>query len=368
MIMPKLLFIQYRPAGKVMNGGDQATKRNYELLCRVLGAEAVEVYYVHGEENRSSLFAYLKGALYMPFGYFFGLTPQRVRALVEKANEYDFVFIDRSVFGIVAKALKEAGYQGKIISHFHNFETAYFAAKVKPYVPFRRVLLRCVARNDEYACRYSDAVIALNQRDADLLQTHFGKTPEMIIPISMSDRYAEAEDKTLTSVPLKCLFLGSYFPANTEGIVWFMRNVAPHVEADIKIVGKGMGKLKEDCLELLQSVEIISDAPDLVPYLDWADVMVLPIFSGSGMKVKTCESLMYGKNIIGTDEAFEGYAIEDGISGWRCNTPAQFIQCITDFALNPQPRFNSAARQLFLTRYSEKAVENCFKQVVSVKK
>ncbi len=39
------------------------------------------------------------------------------------------------------------------------------------------------------------------------------------------------------------------------------------------------------------------------------DYIISPIFVGGGMKVKTCEALMYGKNIIGTSESFEGYDI-----------------------------------------------------------
>jgi len=35
--------------------------------------------------------------------------------------------------------------------------------------------------------------------------------------------------------------------------------------------------------------------------------VILPIISGSGMKTKTAEALMYGKSIIGIKEAFEGY-------------------------------------------------------------
>ena len=41
--------------------------------------------------------------------------------------------------------------------------------------------------------------------------------------------------------------------------------------------------------------------------------------TGSGMKVKTCEALMYGKNILGTDEAFEGYELDTARVGGRCN-------------------------------------------------
>ena len=362
--MPKLLFIQYKPFGSVMNGGDQCTKRNYDMLCHVLGEKNIESLYIHDEDKKRAIKSYVEALVYMPFGYFFGLTPQRVRKIVKKANSFEYVFIDRSVFGIIAKQLRTEGYQGKIISNFHNFETAYFEAKIKKYTPFRHVLLSNVMRNDRYACQYSDSVIVLNQRDAELLKVHFDRKPDFIIPISLSDRFMYVpEDKSLTSVPPKCLFLGSYFPANTEGIIWFMHNVAPYVDLDIKIVGKGMDKLKTDYPELLQDIEVISNVPDLTPYFHWADIMVLPIFSGSGMKVKTCESLMFGKNIIGTDEAFEGYEIINGISAWRCNTAEHYISCIRDFIDNPRPQFNIEARNLYLSNYSEASVLSQFKNL-----
>ena len=94
--------------------------------------------------------------------------------------------------------------------------------------------------------------------------------------------------------------------------------------------------------------------------------MVLPIFSGSGMKVKTCESLMYGKNIIGTDEALEGYEIEQGVSAWRCNTAEEFIACIQDFAHTPRPRYNAAARQLYCGQYSMDVALSTMKQLLRV--
>ena len=70
--MSKLLFIQYRPFGTVMNGGDQGTKKNLEMLGRVLGDENIEVYYLHDKAGKSSVMEYAKGAALMPFGYFLG--------------------------------------------------------------------------------------------------------------------------------------------------------------------------------------------------------------------------------------------------------------------------------------------------------
>ena len=364
--MSKLLFIQYRRAAKVMGGGEQCTKRNYDMLCKALGVANVEVYIIHEEENHSALKEYIKGALYMPFGYFFGLTPKRVHELVDKAKSFNYVFIDRSVFGILAKSLKEGGYKGKIITHFHNVEKQYFDDKVSKRLPFRNVLIRCADKNDAWACRYSDELIALNKRDADSLRQEYNASIRHVIPISLPDNAALlTPSKEKTSKCLKCLFLGSYFTPNNEGIIWFMRNVAPQVDVEIKIVGKGMAQLKVDEPEILKEVEVISDAPELLPYISWADVMVLPIFSGSGMKVKTCESLMNGKNIIGTDEAFEGYEIKERVSGWRCNTAEEYVACINEFAAHPLPKWNENARQCYLNNYSEKAVERMFKELLS---
>ena len=365
--MSKLLFIQYRPFGAVMNGGDQGTKKNLDMLHLALGKENVDVYYLHKNSGKSPLYEYLKAAFYLPFGYFLGLTPTKVRDIVKKAKSYDYVFIDRSLFGVIAKELKKANYNGKIITSFQNIEVLYMDAKMPKYMPFRNVLINCADINDQWSCEDSDVVIALNDRDKNELQKRYNRKTDIEIPVALEDKYAEAKIDTsvLTRQRPLCLFLGSYFLANNEGILWFMRNVYPHVDVDVKIVGRGMGKLKDEQQALLRDIQVISDAPDLVPYFEESDMMVLPIFSGSGMKVKTCESLMYGKNILATDEALEGYKIEEGVSAWRCNTPEEFIACINDFAKHPRPRFNMHARQCFLDNYSSEAVEKKYKELLS---
>ena len=364
--MPKLLFIQYRPFSSVMNGGEQGTKRNLDALYQVCGQNNVDIYYIH-KQTKSSLMDYIKGVLYLPFGYFFGLTPAKVKEIVRLSSQYDFIFIDRSIFGIIAKALQEANYRGKTIAFFQNVETLYMDAKLQKYMPFRNVFIRCADKNDEWSCRFSNKIIVLNERDKQQIATLYHKEADGIIPVTLKDKCDPSAMNTgkLTSKHPACLFLGAYFLANNEGILWFLQNVYPHVNIEVKIVGRGMAKLKAEQPKLLNNIEVVSDAPDLLPYLQWADMMVLPIFSGSGMKVKTCESLMYGKNILGTNEAFEGYRIAEGVSGWRCNTAEEYIACINDFAAHPYPKWNKNARQCYLDYYSDKAVEKIFKGLLN---
>lgn len=359
----KILFIRYKKSKNILEGGEQGSQKNYNVLSKLVGEDNITTYYIHDENKKKSVVDYAKGALYFPFNYYFGLTPVRVKEIVQMAQTYDVVFVDRSVFGIVAKKLKQSGYKGRIISFFHNVEVPYFEAKLGNK-PGKSILLRCINANDRYACQYSDKTIALNPRDDNELFTRYGKKADVLIPVAFKDKYQRKQySSEMTRPQPLCLFLGAYFPPNNEGILWFVQNVLPYVNVKMKVVGKGMSRLKEE-EQVLKDIEVISDAPDLLPYFEEADIMILPIFKGSGMKVKTCESLMYGKNIIATDEAFVGYEVDYDKVGGKCNTVDEFIACIKDFENNPRPRFNAYSRQMFLENYSEEVVVEKFREVL----
>lgn len=362
--MKRMLFIWYKRPNAIPEGGGQCSLRNYNAMCRLLESGHVDSLYIHDDDRKRPLSAYLRFLLYMPAGYYFGLYPKRVKQIVRQAMCYDYVFIDRSVFGILAKRLKEAGYKGRIITHFHNVETVYFDARLPQYMPLRHLFMHCIDVNDRYACRYADTVLTLNRRDETLLRQKYGLRQSIQIPIALADKYSGKGDTTdkIAKQP-HCLFIGSYFPANTQGILWFVSNVLPHTDAQLTIVGKGMDRLRQE-IPVSLSVCIESDVPDLAPFIEAADIVVLPIFSGSGMKVKTCEALMYGKNILGTDEAFEGYDADYNRVGGLCNTAEEFLAAISRLAGNAVPRFNKYSRQVFLDKYSEQAVAAQFGKVL----
>lgn len=358
-----LLFIRYKKTKSIFEGGEQCSQKNYNVLSQIVGKDHVFTYYIHDENKKKKLTDYAKGLFYFPFNYYFGLTPKRIKEIIHLAQNFEVVFIDRSVFGIIAKKLKENHYHGRIVTFFHNVEVPYFESKLGNRLG-KGIILKCIDANDYYGCKYSDKTIALNSRDDGELFDRYGKKADALIPIAFKDKYLKEQfcNESTHTTPI-CLFLGAYFPPNNEGIIWFIKNVLPHVNIRMKIVGKGMSRLKAE-EPLLKDIEVISDAPDLLPYFEEADIMILPIFKGSGMKVKTCESLMYGKNIIATDEAFMGYEVDYNKVGGKCNTAEEFIACIKDFEQNPRTRFNAYSRQIFLEKYSEESVLPKFKAIL----
>ena len=361
----RILIIRYKKTRGIPEGGEQGSEKNLIVLRQIAGEENVDTYFIHDEAHRRTPWEYLQGILYMPFGYYFGLTPKRVKEIVGKAQGYDVVFVDRSVFGIIAKRLKETGYKGRVVCFFHNVEAIYFSAKYSNRMnPMRWLVVPCADRNDRWSCRYADRFIALSTRDDDEIFRRYRRHADVLIPVAFVDRYKRnTYSSELTAEKPLCMFLGSYFPANVEGIEWFVKNVLPHVDIRMQIAGKGMEKLK-DAEWMRPDIEVLSNVPDLDPLFEAADIMVLPIFKGSGMKVKTCESLMFGKNIIGTPEAWSGYELDYSKAGACVFTPDEFIAAINDFCRHPRPRFNEYSRKIFLEQYSADRMVDKFRAVL----
>lgn len=350
----KILYIGFKRQESILIGGGIANMRSLRTLRKYFGEENVVEYFILDEAKGRSLWSYILAVLLFPFNYHNGLTPRKVRDIIELAQSYDYVFLSTSVVGIIAKKLKLSGYQGKVITHYHNVESIYYDAQMPKWLPGRQVVVSCAAHNDEYGCKYSDKIITLSERDSIYLERHYGRKADAIISVSIEDKFRPVDENVMTGQCPKCFFLGSYFKPNNDGVLFFIKNVLPHVKIDFKVIGKGMSKLKQEnsCME---AIEVVNDAPDLRPYFEEADFMILPIFAGSGMKVKTCESLMYGKNILGSTESFEGYHVDTDKVGGLCNTAQEYIDRIQYFIQHPVPRFNKYSREFFVRNHSEES-------------
>ena len=195
-------------------------------------------------------------------------------------------------------------------------------------------------------------------RDASSILERYGRTPDALLPVTLEDKLRERPAGNVPERP-SCLFLGAYFRPNVEGLRWFAENVFPQAGIELKVVGKGMEKLRG---LLPEGIEVIGSVDDLAPYITAADAMILPIFKGSGMKVKTCESIMYGKNIIGTPEAFEGYGLDPASAGGCCTSKEEFLAALR--SLPGRPRFNEYTRGVYEASHTPEAALKTLESVL----
>ncbi len=105
-------------------------------------------------------------------------------------------------------------------------------------------------------------------------------------------------------------FIGSLdWMPNIEGLHWFLKNCWPQVHQrwpgiTFHIAGRNT---PETLLKLdMPGVVVHGEVPDATAFINQHSVMVVPLFSGSGMRVKIVEGMMMGKVIITTPVGREG--------------------------------------------------------------
>ncbi len=363
----RVLFISYS-SGQHLSGGTQCVMRNRECIEEIFGKENTRSYFIRPIARHSGFKAIAKHWFYNAKCYMAGLTDNHIDEITDliKQGGYDTVFIDSSQLGILAKTIRRVFSSINIYVFFQNIEYDYFKSVIIQGKDYLRAYWIPIAKlNEYYACQFANGLITLTEHDGKRMQQLYHRKPDIVIPITMHDDYTFEGRKNIgitDNGQLELLFVGSFFPGNTNGLQWFCKTVLPQTKAHLTIVGSGMDKFSAMIPQGV-NVSIHSNVPDLTPYYEQSDVVISPIISGGGMKVKTAEALKYGKFIIGTREAFEGYDVNNANS-IECHTSKEFIQAITHYS--PLSKYCEAARVLFKEKYSHEASLKLFKHFFSI--
>lgn len=265
----------------------------------------------------------------------------------------EIVFLCSSSYGLLAKYIKIAFPDVVIVTFFHNMERLYARDYLSLGKPKSWYFYLYSALGEKRAVVFSDFVLNINQRDAECMEKIYGRKSDGILPFSLKNvcdsAYIErrnAHKKNLCKY--RALFVGSAFFGNTQGLDWFIESVLPQLPITLVLVGTGMDTIYRNS----EKIEVHGFVDDLRAYYEETDFVILPIISGSGMKTKTAEALMYGKVIVGSDEAFCGYEIE-GVQGlFCCNTVSEYKDAIEVIYRESFFDFNKNIYDFFAENYS----------------
>lgn len=343
-------------------GGGVINRRNIDMLGR-LTREPI-IFYVDGQGAKAQT-----GVVWKVFdrlrGVFGGLSSAYLREIGELvvAEQPDVVFLNQSLYGSVARLVKRLLPQTPVVTFFHNVEYLYFESESRnsPRSLSLRFAKISSKKAERLAVQYSDYLVAMNSRDSRKLDELYGRGADFLLPTSFEDRGPVEYTVSDPKKPLELLFVGFNFFANVQGIEWFCREVMPQCHnARLTVVGRGM----ESERERLESfnVQVVGSVEDLSSYYATADMVVSPIFIGSGMKTKTAEALMYGLPLLATSEALEGYELDASLVGARCDTAQEFIERITYFAAHKGDlvALSNRSRQYFVESYAHQVVWSKF--------
>jgi glycosyltransferase involved in cell wall biosynthesis len=119
---------------------------------------------------------------------------------------------------------------------------------------------------------------------------------------------------------------------NQEGLIWFFEHCWTPIrkenpELKFYLAGRNAPEWLEKHFKR-EGVEYLGEINDAYGFINSKAIMVVPLFSGSGMRIKIIEGMALGKPIVTTDIGTEGIPTENGTNILIANNAAQFVDAI----------------------------------------
>jgi len=170
-------------------------------------------------------------------------------------------------------------------------------------------------------CRFSKGIFCVSELDKDLiikyLNSEGGKIKVILNGFEFNeDKYKDLDlekirfDNGVQAVEKAILFFGNlYYQPNREAIEIIFDQILPRIDGkiDYKLWIMGKGELSEDIRKRPHPrVIFLGEKPDVYPYILASDLIIVPLISGGGTRIKIIESIAAGKRVLSTSFGAEG--------------------------------------------------------------
>ena len=204
-----------------------------------------------------------------------------------------------------------------------------------------------------------DGVAAITRKDAAFFRKYCSKPvidiPFGVYPEQFDPKY-EIEGKP------KFYHIGSMnWMPNEEGIRWFVDEVLPKtVEKVPDFVYHLAGRSMPEWLTSMKNphVDVVGEVPDAKEFVTNHDVAIVPLLSGSGIRIKIIESMALGKTVITTRVGAEGILYDEEVNIIITENKAKMVEAIRSLNENPETavRIGQAARKLVEETYDNRKI------------
>ena len=285
---------------------------------------------------------------------------KKLKQILE-AEEFDVVHVE-SIFLTPFVPLIRKYSQAKVILRAHNVEHLiwkHVAQSTRNY--FKRWYLNHLsltlrAYELEHLNDY-DGIVCITQGDADYFKANGCRRPVTAIPFGVECGQWSATSGQGEMEPGSLYHLGAMdWMPNQESIGWLLDNVWPVVhrevpQAHLYLAGR---KMPEHLKRMqIEGVTIVGEVPDAQQFVADKQINVVPLLSGSGIRVKIIEAMSMGKAVVTTTVGARGIEYTDGENLLIANTPSEFARQIKRLLDDPEycRRVGESAAQLVRDRY-----------------
>lgn len=228
-------------------------------------------------------------------------------------NNIKFIYVSHNVESVNIKQFCEFSYHSR-----NKIYTNGIAKLVKKTIS--KVRCSFHKKCEKILITKSDASLCISREDIRVFDKLFKNHSKCIFnkPLIRFKKVKKQEDMIIFNK--KLLIVGSmiWYP-NVNGVVWFINNVFSRIveiddEYQLYIVGSNPAiEIIENASRYPKNITVTGFVPNTEYYFDMCDISIIPIFEGTGAKIKVLESISRGIPTICSEFTAKDYDVNDEI-------------------------------------------------------
>ncbi len=260
-------------------------------------------------------------------------------------NYFDFIQLETLVLAAYIPTIRQYS-KAKIVMRSHNVEyeiweritnnTSFFLKKWYIKSLTKKLKQFEISKMNQY-----DLFAAITDKDLNNYKALGLKIPSITIPIGLDIKDYQP-DYSVYNKPLSLSFIGSLdWRPNLEGLHWFIEKIWTSLNnrfPNLVLHIAGRNTPKEIFALENKKIKIHGEVEEAKTFINSHPIMIVPLQSGSGMRVKILEGMALGRVVITSELGLEGINAKHKREVLIANNLEEYIEAI-HFCINQPKEF-----------------------------
>ena len=384
----KILILSHKPVFPTLDGGSLATKKIFmdlrdefksvDLICLKSNKlknknfnknkNYQELFEVNTNFNFKKLFKSLFNKQCYQINRFYNKEISNAIIKLIKKKKYEYVLFEGVFPSIYLNDIK-SNCNCKTIIRTHNVEHEIWRNLASNSNNIFKILIYTFLKKqmkkwENYICSKCDFLFCISKNDQLYFNKKLNKKTELL-PVSF-----ELKQKKINQ-NFSIFHLGAMdWKPNIEGVNWFLKNVwfkKLNKDAKLKLylAGKNMPESIKNMANNSLIVEGVIDSAE--NYMKNKNLMIVPIFSGSGIRIKILEGMSMGIPILSTPKGAQGIDYTDNENILICKSELDFEKAIKSLQKNKTLflKIGNGGKKLIKNHFSKEIVIKNWKNLLN---
>jgi len=273
-----------------------------------------------------------------------------------KNNDFDYIILETLYMSAYAETIRRNS-NTKIVLRSHNLEYEIWSDLSKKTEGFKGwYYSHCASRLLDYEkkkFKTYDLLLSISSTDAKKYKDLGYKGDHLSIPVGL-DLNKYQKFKSDCKQIKKLGYIGSLdWKPNTEGLDWFFKEVwfeLLDVFPEIEFHLAGRNPNRNASYGRLKNTFYQGEIDSALEFISELDVVVVPLLSGSGIRVKILESLAMSKIVFATPKGLEGIDYVNKKDLCVFNNTQELISGLKELMDNQEARLNIQSNAMNLVK------------------